>query len=85
MINLITDEQWEIMKKCKVNNKITTLSFEMEKMAINSLHYFNGFRDGLQKLLKIYNWTDKDHTYCDIVILLNYCRKKLFGSDFPKD
>ena len=47
----------KMMKKCKVNNNIKTPSFEMEKMAINSLDYFNGFRDGVQHLLRVYEWT----------------------------
>lgn len=80
----------KMMKKCKVNNKINTPSFEMEKMAINSLHYFNGFRDGVQQLLRIYEWTHKTYSHHDIEKMSDnefaaFCRDVLFGSDFPKD
>jgi predicted nucleotidyltransferase len=79
----------KMMKKCKIKNNLKTPSFEMEKMAINSLYSINGFRDGVQKLLETYNW----YRYDEIIKIKNksdtefatFCRDALFGYDFPKD
>jgi hypothetical protein len=79
----------KMMKKCKVNNNLTTPSFEMEKMAINKLYSIDNFRDGVQQLLSIYNW----YNYSEISEIKNksdsefatFCRDTLFGYDFPKD
>ena len=57
-------------------------------MDINALYEINGFRDGVQKLLEIYNWYD----YTKMVNIKNksdaefatFCRDVLFGNDFPK-
>lgn len=80
----------KMMKKCKVKNNLKTPSFEMEKMAIDSLYSINGFRDGVQKLLRVYEWTNKTHDYWDIENMSDenfaiFCRDTLFGYDFPKD
>ena len=80
----------KMMKKCKIHNGLKTPSFEMEKMAIDSLYYINGFRDGIEQLLKIYNWTTKSYTSYDIENMSDgefsiFCRDILFGFDFPKD
>jgi len=80
----------KMMKKCKVKNNLKTPSFEMEKMAIGSLYSINGFRDGVQKLLRVYKWTNKTHDYWDIENMSDenfatFCRDTLFGYDFPKD
>lgn len=79
----------KMMKKCKVENNLKTPSFEMEKMAIDSLYSINGFRDGIQQLLEIYSW----YKYDKIIDIKNksdaefaiFCRDTLFGYDFPKD
>jgi len=78
----------KMMKKCKVKHNLKTPSFEMENMAINSLYSIDGFRDGVQKLLGIYNWYD----YNKITNIKNksdaefatFCRDVLFGNDFPQ-
>jgi predicted nucleotidyltransferase len=80
----------KMMKKCKIHNNINTPSFEMEKMAINSLYYINGFRDGIQQLLRVYQWEHNKYTYYDIENMSDnefatFCRNSLFGYDFPKD
>jgi len=80
----------KMMKKCKINNNIKAPSFEMEKMAISSLYDFSGFRDGVQQLLKVYNWTHKKYNSYDIENMSDnefatFCRNDLFGYDFPKD
>jgi hypothetical protein len=80
----------KMMKKCKVNNNLSTPSFEMEKMAINRLHSIDNFRDGVQKLLRIYKWKDKAYTYLNIENksdseFATFCRDTLFGYEFPKD
>ena len=80
----------KMMKKCKINNNIKTPSFEMEKMAIDSLYNFNGFRDGVQQLLKVYNWRHNEYTTYNIENMSDsefatFCRNELFGYDFPKD
>jgi len=80
----------KMMKKCKVNNNIKTPSFEMEKMAIDSLYSINGFRDGVQQLLRVYEWTNKtyNHDYVENMSdkdFAIFCRNSLFGYDFPKD
>jgi predicted nucleotidyltransferase len=79
----------KMMKKCKVKNNFKTPSFEMEKMAITQLYSIDDFRDGIQKLLEIYNW----YRYDEIIKIKNksdtefatFCRDTLFGYDFPKD
>jgi len=79
----------KMMKKCKVQHNLKTPSFEMEKMAIDSLYSIDGFRDGIQKLLEIYSW----YNYSKLLEIKNksdsefatFCRDVLFGSDFPKD
>ena len=80
----------KMMKKCKVQNNLKTPSFEMEKMAINQLHSIYNFRDGVQKLLRIYEWTHNQYNYYDIENMTDkdfaiLCRDSLFGFDFPKD
>jgi hypothetical protein len=80
----------KMMKKSKINNNIKTPSFEMEKMAIDSLYSINGFRDGVQKLLRTYGWTHNTYDYYDIENMSDkdfaiLCRDSLFGYDFPKD
>ena len=79
----------KMMKKCKVKHNWKIPSFEMEKMAITQLYSIDNFRDGVQKLLEIYNW----YKYDKIIEIKNksdtefatFCRDILFGSDFPKD
>lgn len=79
----------KMMKKCKVKHNLKTPSFEMEKMAISSLYSIDNFRDGIQKLLSIYNW----YKYDKIIEIQNksddefatFCRDILFGNDFPKE
>lgn len=80
----------KMMKKCKINNNIKTPSFEMEKLAINSLYNIRDFRDGVQQLLRIYNWTHKTYSHYNIENMSDnefatFCRDILFGYDFPKD
>jgi len=80
----------KMMKKCKVKNNIKTPSFEMEKMAINQLYSIKDFRDGVQKLLRIYEWTHNQYNYYDIENMSDkdfaiLCRDSLFGFDFTKD
>lgn len=80
----------KMMKKCKVKNNFKTPSFEMEKMAIDSLYSINGFRDGVQQLLRVYKWTNKTYNHYDIENMSDkdfatFCRDTLFGNDFPKD
>ncbi len=79
----------KMMKKCKqYNNLDNVMSFEMEKMAIDQLYSINGYRDGVEKLLRIYDWTDNRYSQYDIESMTDddfayYCRNTLFGNDFP--
>ena len=80
----------KMMKKCKVNNNLKTPSFEMEIMAINYLYDIDNYRDGIQKLLRAYQWTHKEYNYYEIENMSDnefaiFCRNDLFGYDFPKD
>ena len=79
----------KMMKVCKRHNNIKDKkSFEIEKMAINSLAYLSSYRDGVQQLLRIYDWRDKNRSYALIEAMTDnefapYCRTVLFGTDFP--
>ena len=80
----------KMMKACKRYNNIDGIkSFEMEDRAIGSLHYVSDYRDGVQKLLRLYNWSDKSRSYWEIESMTDpefasYCRMVLFGYDFPE-
>ncbi|HIE59917.1 MAG TPA: hypothetical protein EYP82_08375 [Hydrogenothermaceae bacterium] len=59
-------------------------------MAIDSLYSINGFRDGVQKLLRVYEWRNKTYNHDYIENMSDkdfaiFCRDILFGYDFPKD
>ena len=79
----------KMMKACKRHNNITDKkSFEMEEIAITYLVYIDGYRDGVQQLLRAYNWTDRRRSHDEIEIMTDqefasYCNTTLFGSDFP--
>ena len=79
----------KMMKACKRHNNLTDKkSFEMEKIAIDSLAYIDSYRDGVQQLLRAYNWTDKSRSYYEIEAMTDqefasYCGTTLFGNDFP--
>ncbi len=45
------------MKRYKPN-KYRMPSYKMEEMAINNLYSFDSYRDGVQKLMRIYEWKD---------------------------
>lgn len=80
----------KMMKKWKVNNNIKIPSFEMEKMAIDSLYSINGFRDGVQQLLRVYESRNKTYNHYNIENMSDkdfaiFCRDSLFGYDFPRD
>ena len=80
----------KMMKKWKVNNNIKIPSFEMEKMAIHSLSSINGFRDGVQQLLRVYESRNKTYNHYNIENMSDqdfaiFCRDSLFGYDFPKN
>ena len=80
----------KMMKVCKrYNNLKAKKSFELEDIAINSLSYIANYRDGVQKLLRAYNWTNKSLSYYEIESMTDqefasYCRETLFGNDFPE-
>jgi hypothetical protein len=81
----------KMIKKCKIENEIKNYSsYEMEELAIENLNYwsFDNYRNGIEKLLKIYEWSHKKYTYYDIKNFsddrfADFCRTTLFGSDFP--
>lgn len=83
----------KMMKQCKaVNAKICNIkSFEMEEVAINGLHSVSSYRDGVQKLLRLYNWSNpniQNYHYAlehaSDVDFAKYCRDELFGKEFPE-
>ena len=80
----------KMMKACKRHNDIKDKkSFELENLAINSVHYISSYRDGVQQLLRAYNWTDKCRSHSEIEAMMDrefasYCRNTLFGNDFPQ-
>lgn len=79
----------KMMKKCKVHNNIQNIqSFEMEQMAIDKLHFIHNYRDGIEQLLRVYNWTHNSYTHYDIenfsdIDFAKFCNE-IFGDDFPK-
>jgi len=80
----------KMMKQCKLYNNIKTLkSFEMEKLAIDSLYNVAHYRDGIEQLLKVYNCTHQKYSHFDISQMSDrdfaiFCRDDLFGEKFPK-
>ena len=79
----------KMMKACKRHNNLTDKkSFEMEEIAIAYLVYINSYRDGVQQLLRAYNWLGDDDMYLieDLTDqdFASYCRTTLFGSEFPE-
>ena len=80
----------KMMKVCKRHNDIKDkTSFEIEDIAINSLAYLDSYRDGVQQLLRIYNWRDNSRSHSTIEAMTDgefasYCRLILFGMDFPE-
>ena len=75
----------KMMKVCKrYNNLKAKKSFELEDIAINSLSYVTDYRDGVQKLLRAYNWTNKSLEIMTDQEFASYCRETLFGNDFPE-
>ena len=75
----------KMMKVCKrYNNLKAKKSFELEDIAINSLLYVTDYRDGVQKLLRAYNWTNKSLEIMTDQEFASYCRETLFGNDFPE-
>lgn len=81
----------KMMKKCKIKNNINNIkSFEMEELAISNLYSINNYRDGVQKLLNIYGWTDNQPNYYNRIQNMNdiefkkYCINTLFGMEFPQ-
>jgi hypothetical protein len=78
----------KMMKQCARKNNIACKSYELEQKAIYSLAYFNGFRDGVMQLLRIYDWTHNNYSQLQIQYMTDdqfatFCRNELFGSDFP--
>lgn len=81
----------KMMKVCKRHNGFNNIrSFEMEQRAINDLwSSLDSYREGIQKLLKIYKWKVGDRAHWEIERMsdeafLRFCRDELFGPDFPK-
>ena len=79
----------KMMKVCKRHNDIKgKKSFELENLAINSLHHISSYRDGVQHLLRVYNWLDFAQRYSienmNDQDFASYCRTTLFGNDFPQ-
>ena len=79
----------KMMKACKRHNNLTDKkSFKMEEIAIANLAYINSYRDGVQQLLRAYNWISNDGIYTieDLTDqdFASYCRTTLFGSEFPE-
>lgn len=62
----------------------------MEELAITNLYSINSYRDGVQKLLKIYGWSDNQSNYYSRIQNMTddefkqYCRNTLFGMEFPQ-
>ena len=79
----------KMMKTCKRHNNLTDKkSFEMEVIAIVYLAYIDSYRDGVQQLLRAYNWTDRSRSYYEIEAMTDqefasYCGTTLFRNDFP--
>lgn len=80
----------KMMKQCKLKNNLQNpKSFEMEQLAIDNLYVTANYRDGIEQLLKIYNWTHGTYSYFDISQMTDtdfaiFCRDVLFGNNFPK-
>lgn len=80
----------KMMKVCKKFNSIKNIkSFEIEEMAVRSLYSILNYRDGVQKLLKIYDWRPNGYSHYQIELMTDYdfadfCRRNLFGPDFPE-
>ena len=80
----------KIMKVCKRHNNIKDKkSFELEDIAIRYLLGMTDYRDGVQQLLRAYNWTDQSRGHYEIEAMTDhefasYCRTTLFGKDFPQ-
>lgn len=79
-----------MMKKCKKTHNIKNpQSCDMERLAISQLSWVKDYRDGIQKLLRIYEWSDYSNSYYQIEQMSDedfatYCRNTLFGTDFPQ-
>lgn len=81
----------KMMKKCKAQNDINDIkSFQMEEKAVNELWSISSSRDGVQKLMQIYGWSDSKiqnyHLWLSSLSdndFATYCRNSLFGTDFP--
>lgn len=80
----------KIMKAYKRHNNIKDKkSFELEDIAIRYLLGMTDYRDGVQQLLRAYNWTDQSRSHYEIEAMMDhefasYCRTTLFGKDFPQ-
>ena len=81
----------KMMKKCKIKNNINNIkSFEMEELAVSNLYSIVNYRDGVQKLLNIYGWSDNQPNYYSRIQNMTddefkkYCRNTLFGMEFPQ-
>ena len=70
-------------------SKISNLqSFELEQLAVDNLQIISNYRDGIEQLLRIYNWSHPNYTYSDIESLSDidftkFCNN-IFGDTFPK-
>lgn len=79
----------KMMKKCKENNNMSNFqSFELEQLAIDNLQIISNYRDGIEQLLRIYNWNHSKYTYDDIekfsdIEFAKFCNN-IFGDTFPK-
>jgi len=79
----------KMMKKCKEHNNIFNLqSFELEQLAIDNLQIMSNYRDGIEQLLRVYNWSHSQYTYSEIenlsdVDFTKFCHN-IFGDTFPK-
>lgn len=80
----------KMMKVCKKFNSISEQSFALETKAVNGLYNISDYRDGVQKLLRVYGWSDKTPDYYTRVESMSsddfvrYAREKLFGDQFPE-
>lgn len=79
----------KMMKKCARHCNIDSTSYLLEELALN-LYQVNSYRDGIQKLLEIYQWKDTSNPnyYSYIKNMTDnefayYCRNTLFGQEFP--
>lgn len=82
----------KMMKKLKEYCGISNIkSFQMEEAAFTHLQSIASYRDGVQQLMKIYNWSDPENPNYHYWLsnlsdeeFAKYCRNTLFGTDFPE-